>query len=588
MLCIFFAVLKTIVLNFDMGITTKILVLADTFWKVSFFSAGIIGALTLIGAVTQIKVASDFWKTEWGFLNIKQFQARGFILMPLGLYILGAFLFVTQIVVDEKVLEGSKLSAGDGDMLDGGNAKCFFIEQVDQMTGIGAGTVKGAWTPKMGYFSAIKECGGISNLTCRLEKRGIETFMVESRNLMENFAAMYGKWVRRTPPSLCYHAREMLPTGMLNVPMSDFDPKDVKGKTHIKSDQLEYAPAYQGGSGFFFREDYFATNILTPCHYACSKWSDQTPVGKLLELGMVVGGGLTLVLFADRIGYYCGNRFVTRDTKPEDLANILFGDVRMLSHAIPKILRGRLCGDIACAAWWGLAKIIIKGIIAMVVVVIYRPYVLQYSRTLADRGAMRCVLYVSLYNTLLRSIFVFTRKLWEDGEDPNFRTNSNNGLHLKSFDLYDWMQLPARDVYEYLSKYVYGLGPKELESNHEIEVRCIHDVFELDFIVTDQATGFVQKISNYGAIWEGTKVKVKWQIGAVFRSNDGVRGDPLKEELTISVDPRILIEERKKSDDAHADREAEVQKLFDDMFGENVDAPENEAMLREYHYSAGP
>ena len=38
------------------------------------------------------------------------------------------------------------------------------------------------------------------------------------------------------------------------------------------------------------------------CHYVCVQWAEETTVTKLLELGMVVGGGMAIVMGADIIG----------------------------------------------------------------------------------------------------------------------------------------------------------------------------------------------------------------------------------------------------------------------------------------------
>lgn len=385
----------------------------------------------------------------------------------------------------------------------------------------------------------------------------------QSTNVMQNFAAWYGKWVRQTPPSLCYHASEVLPTGMFNVPVSDFDPKDVLQKKETNGTYTTFAPAYQGGFGFFNREDLFASNILTPCHYSCSKWAGGTPVGKLLELGMVVGGGLTLVLFADQVGYFCGNKVVTRDMKPDELASVIFGDVRILYHAIPKLVRcgaGQepACRDLLRGAWWGVSKMTMKAIVAIIVVMIYRPYVLQFSKSFSDRGVMRCIIYVSLYNVFLRSIFVFTQKVWDEGEDSNFRASTSDGYHLKSYSLYEWLELPGRDVFELLFEYIYGIGARELESDDLLAVLTIEGLYEQDYIIQKHAKGRIMKSPGSGALFEGTKVKVEWDIGGVFENLNGERGDCVLNKVVIPVDARQLIE----GDSAVDDKEKELESLL--------------------------
>ncbi|CAE7362445.1 unnamed protein product [Symbiodinium necroappetens] len=212
----------------------------------------------------------------------------------------------------------------------------------------------------------------------------------------------------------------------------------------------------------------------------------------------------------------------------------------------------------------------------------YRSLVVRYSESLADRGLIRCLIYVSLFNVALRTVFCFTKDMWNSGEDNGFHKmeRSEDGhrgkkeKHLKSFDLYKWMKLSATEVLEFLFDYIYNLGKEELESDEDIKVKMIFHATEDQWEIPVGAEGIIRKTAGYGATFEGSKVFVHFLKGirrVDERSRrDSEKGDPKGSGkgssprrdqdqksyklpvngVKIPVDPTYLTEKNEKTDDA--------------------------------------
>jgi len=527
--------------------TTKILVLADSFWKASFFTFIAIGMVTVMSAVLGSEEDNDwvnhFWSTEsiplrvtTVRLNIKSWQATGFILKPLGLYVLGTFLFVTQIVLSEgiKIKSGTawlELNAAEKD-----SKKCFFIEQVDWQTAQASGlhesgshfvhirNISWVWTPK---------CG--SSRSCNLNEARINFTTAHSVGILPYLHAIWGQYIRRTPPSQCYGAEWIRPWPAFNVPKKDFSLPDVDLTKPDYAD-FTYAPAYLGGEGPFWNRSYYFTNtVRTACHYECSEWAEETAVTKLLELGMVMGGGMAIVAVSNTIGGYLGNKLVDRDTKVEELAKVILGDVRVSFLALPRLLpwrrpkadqRTQRIYFRSC--WWAIIGLFMKlAVGTWIAARLYRPMIVKYSESMADRGLVRCIVYVGLFNTALRSTFCFTKEMWNEGEDSGFHLHKphegNKCMHAgvvrKSYDLYNWMRLSASEIIELLFDYTYNLGPTELGSDDLIEVKMRFDTTEDQYHIAAGAQGQIRKTKGFGAVYEGSKVFVHFN-GDGIKSNN--------------------------------------------------------------------
>eukprot|EP00439_Symbiodinium_sp_Y106_P063882 s363_g9.t4 len=545
-LCVTGMVFRLMFLSNSLSIPTKIIVLADTFWKASFYTflcigpsarsmlllVLVAGAMTLASVVVvhipEVDHADDWVSNFWGLdvqrgpvrINIKGWQAMGFILRPLGLFVLGGFLFVSQIVLQEHVYSGNwlqdELTENEKEHM-----HCYFMEQVDRETAVKD-------TEKLMKGEAVPEFLTITSL--------------------DN--ALWGDHIRRAPPSQCHLATEIQPVPAFNVPTEDFAALDMK-KDEPK--HLRFAPAYLGADGWWWNFTmYFSTEMQTACHYECVAWGDSTAVEKLLEIGMVLGGGFAILLFANEV---------------------VIKDFRVLYYAIPGAIRALWNGSgrsenfflnfiwvtVQATTW-----MLVKAYCGVYVILTYRSLVVRYSESLADRGLIRCLIYVSLFNVALRTIFCFTKDMWNLGEDNGFHKmeSSEDGhrgkkeKHLKSFDLYKWMKLSAREVLEFLFDYIYNLGKEELESDEDptqlrgnlgnfsislmdIKVKMIFHATEDQWEIPVGAEGTIRKTPGYGATFEGSKVFVHFHKG--IRRVDAERPDRSTERSrrdSEKVDPK--------------------------------------------------
>jgi len=235
---------------------------------------------------------------------------------------------------------------------------------------------------------------------------------------------------------------------------------------------------------------------------------------------MVVGGGMAIVAVSDIIGGKLGNKLIDRDTSVEELAKVIPGDVRISLSALR-------CGSLwpwlrpadakqrvyFAGCWWALSLLLLKVMAATAVMrFFYRPLVVKYSESLADRGLVRCIFYVGLFNTFLRSMFCFTKEMWSSGEDSGFHMHESgkekDGVRRFSFDLYNWMRLDLEKMVDLLFDYTYNLGDAELASDQDIEVKTRFETTEDQYDIAAGASGTIVKRKNYGAVYEGSKVFV--------------------------------------------------------------------------------
>jgi len=282
--------------------------------------------------------------------------------------------------------------------------------------------------------------------------------------------------------------------------------------------------------------------------------------------------------------------------KPARLAEVVIKDFRVLYYAIPGAIRALWNGSgrsenfflnfiwvtVQATTW-----MLVKAYCGVYVILTYRSLVVRYSESLADRGLIRCLIYVSLFNVALRTIFCFTKDMWNLGEDNGFHKmeSSEDGhrgkkeKHLKSFDLYKWMKLSAREVLEFLFDYIYNLGKEELESDEDIKVKMIFHATEDQWEIPVGAEGTIRKTPGYGATFEGSKVFVHFHKGIrrvdaerpdrstersrrdsekVDPKGSGKGSSPRRDQgprtynppVKIPVDPTYLTEKNEKTDDA--------------------------------------
>eukprot|EP00435_Cladocopium_sp_Y103_P035926 s1055_g9.t1 len=290
-----------------LGMTTKILVIADTFWKASYYTFWAIGVVTVMSAAVGSEDDNDWVKKFWSMkvpVNVKSWQATGFILKPLGLYVLGTFLFVTQIVLKEGIKSGSEwleLSSTDKQ-----SKKCFFTEQVDWQTAQ--------------YSTSLYQ--NDSNFTSDFTH-------------LQNMSWAWGSRCGREAPLSCHSmVAEKGQTsrvsgvvrsekGYLNEAKIQYLKEDYTHSQSLTIRTLLHAlwdlwrkyvrlipdcRAYLGGEGSLWnRSYYFSERVRTACHYECAEWAEETAVTKLLQLSMVVGGGMAIVAVSDIIGGKLGS-----------------------------------------------------------------------------------------------------------------------------------------------------------------------------------------------------------------------------------------------------------------------------------------
>ncbi|CAE7269730.1 unnamed protein product [Symbiodinium natans] len=547
--------------------TTRLLVFVDTFWKVGFYIFGFIGVLTVISAFVHdhdVDMIQRFWQFQYSIVDIKSWQPRGFILQPLGLYFLGAFLFVTQVLLKEQILCGEEVMKSESDA-----RRCFFLEQVDWQVAASLDHLHRGTAPNASSLAtpwgASSSC--LLSRECKLNAAGIKYEVRFTTTWMKYWNSLWGQWIRRAPPSECFMADETLPALALNLPKKDFSPVTLMNSTK-KPENIRFAPAFLGADGPpWNRSLYFAKDYRTACHYECYEWGEGSAVENLLELGMVIGGGLTIVLVANAVGNYVGNNFITHDTFPDELIHVLLRDVRVLFRA-----RWRLLDSLTCRtrgpypqsetqrrafvlftklAWKGLFLNILKLVAYFICgTSIYRRLAVRYTGTLSDRGLLRCILYLSIFNSGLRSIFCFTQKCWREGEDDGFyapmarvdadtpKTNARAvvmqgggeapgappgdlqaaGMGLESgsmasYDLYEWLKVPSHQVARLLFDYIRRIGKEELANSEDLCVQAARKIpmegEDFGFCVAFGAKGTIKK-TEHGAEWRGTRVMVEF------------------------------------------------------------------------------
>lgn len=168
----------------------------------------------------------------------------------------------------------------------------------------------------------------------------------------------------------------------------------------------------------------------------------------------------------------------------------------------------------------------------------YRPLVVKYSESLADRGLVRCIFYVGLFNTFLRSMFCFTKEMWSCGEDSGFHMHESgkekDGVRRFSFDLCNWMRLDLEKMVDLLFDYTYNLGEAELASDQDIEVKTRFETTEDQYDIAAGASGTIVKRKNYGAVYEGSKVFVHFYGDGIKINNLSRSGANLNESPRIT------------------------------------------------------
>lgn len=122
------------------------------------------------------------------------------------------------------------------------------------------------------------------------------------RTLLHALWDLWRKYIRLTPPSKCHGSDAIRHWPAFNVPEQDFSLTDVDLEKPAYAN-FTFAPAYIGGEGSLWnRSYYFSERVRTACHYECAEWAEETAVTKLLQLSMVVGGGMAIVAVSDIIG----------------------------------------------------------------------------------------------------------------------------------------------------------------------------------------------------------------------------------------------------------------------------------------------
>eukprot|EP00913_Durusdinium_trenchii_P021436 g20147.t1 len=425
---------------------------------------------------------------------------------------------------------------------------------------------------------------------CKLNATGIDFYEKNTTNIVSYIHALYGQYVRRK-----LGGREwILPLPAYNVPKQDFGLDEVN-RSHPQFRNFTFAPAYLGGEGPPWNHAMFFTDsIRTACHYECTAWAEESAVNKLLELGMETWRQYTAAVTDPR------NPLVDRDTKTTELAKVILGDIRVLFVAFPKLFcwppkaeHQKYFGY----AWLAVIKLISKLIVGLLIILrLYRPMVVKYSESMADRGLVRCIVYVSLFNTALRSMYCFTKEMWNTGEDSGFHLFVQKGLNNekggsftnKSYDLYNWMRLPVEQVIDLLFDYTYNLGPDELGNDNNVYVkmrfetqeegralscgavldipRCIttphnHNSPQSDsWKIAKGAEGWIIKHRGFGALYEGSKVFVHFKSGVTKEKRTSEVDDSRRDtELMqrnktwnghkIPVEPSLLAEAGSEKDD---------------------------------------
>eukprot|EP00439_Symbiodinium_sp_Y106_P073385 s1773_g13.t2 len=601
------AMLVALIVFIHLHWTTRLLVFVDTFWKVGFYIFGLIGILTVASTFVHDNDNPDsiqrFWQFQYSILDIKSWQPRGFILQPLGLYFLGGFLFVTQVLLEEQILPGEEVLKSESE-----EKRCFFLEQVDWQVAatiphVHRGTVPNA-TSLRAPWVPTHTCG--LSRECKLKEAKIEYEVRRTSTWMQYWSALWGQWIRRVPPSTCFMANETLPALALNLPMKDFSPAEVKNSTK----NLRFAPAYMGADGPpWNRSQFFAKDYWTACNYECYEWGEGSAVENLLECGMVIGGGLTIVLVANAVGNYVGNSFVTHDTKPEELINVLLRDVRVLFRARKRLFESLCCqkmGNHATGkafrhftklAWQGVIINIVKLILYFYCgTKIYRHVAVRYTGSLSDRGLLRCILYLSIFNSGLRSIFCFTRKCWREGEDDGFypltgmKASNSTGARgclrgcempgdssapelrrmqtvqlaegedegssgsMVSYDLYEWMKAPGYKVAPLLFGYIRRIGKEELaDPDREVRIKVMRTIRlegkDWGLCVEKNKEGIIKKPEGHGAQWRGTSILVEFEEGVTtdphilkqMGQHEEAPGSESRAQV-VAVDPADLIQ----------------------------------------------
>eukprot|EP00439_Symbiodinium_sp_Y106_P070953 s1773_g12.t1 len=246
--------------------------------------------------------------------------------------------------------------------------------------------------------------------------------------------------MRRIPPSQlssCYYAEDTIISFALNLPTDDFNVKsllNVSSTNSSRPEPFKFAPAYLGADGWpWNRRILFAKDYMTACLYVCYSWAEGSAVAKLLECGMVIGGGLTIVLIANAIGHQLGSLLITHSTQPNELVQAMLRDSRVLWYARRAMIQFSCPGGLkhlelendpelkkledtfrmfTRLAWQALGWIFLKLALATVLVFkIHRPLAIRYTDSLADRALLRCLLYLSVFNLALRSVLCFTKKV---------------------------------------------------------------------------------------------------------------------------------------------------------------------------------
>ncbi|CAE7438983.1 unnamed protein product [Symbiodinium sp. CCMP2592] len=578
--------------------TTRLLVLADSFWKAGFYSVSILGVLTVLSALVHGKNSTedsvkDFWQGTW-LVDRKSLQQRGFIIQPLGLYFLGGFLFITQVVLEEKIIPGTELVSQKserghkrfgrrhvlGDDIEPEH-RCFFLEQVDGK--VAADLPDTHWgTPPYAKLRQFMFSGRSGQET--LEQAQINHYTKSDRSVLSYLDALWGEHMRRIPPSQlssCYYAEDTIISFALNLPTDDFNVKsllNVSSTNSSRPENFKFAPAYLGADGWpWNRRILFAKDYMTACLYVCYSWADGSAVAKLLECGMVIGGGLTIVLIANAIGHQLGSLLITHSTQPNELVQAMLRDFRVLWYARRAMIQFSCPGGLkhlklendpelkkledtfrmfTRLAWQALGWIFLKLALATVLVFkIYRPLAIRYTDSLADRALLRCLLYLSVFNLALRSVLCFTKKVWSEGEDDSFYHQSPAALALPldapqarasssdsertgmvTYDLYEWISLSGDEVISLLFSYTKQIGTEDLlEPYQQIKVnpaRTVHlDGLRFGFCIGRNATGEILS-DKHGALWAGAQVQVEFDRDDVHCTKE----DPRVKQLTGKED----------------------------------------------------
>lgn len=253
----------------------------------------------------------------------------------------------------------------------------------------------------------------------------------------------------------------------------------------LRFDYLEPEESITMGKAFTFEDVYannkWATNFIHPdsshipakykddpkkytdayCYYQCITWTELAFSTLVGQLGMIFAGAAVVVKITDSCSGYIGWHLVTEDTDVKTLKHIREitsnfgwapGCCRTLAIVCCKIFhKSRLF----CAIQLLAVNFFSKWIASLIDIDGY--YTVDYYVTMT---LVMCLCYacmLRLWNPYSCAPMIFTRKLWEEGED-SFLDIKSSPARLAKADLFEWFHMTTQQRLHHLTMYARRVG----------------------------------------------------------------------------------------------------------------------------------